>query len=59
MTDAVRLVQSAVLLDYRQYATLFPDAEIRRERVCGFTKSLMAVRSQIVLDCSVDTSISA
>ena len=46
VTDAVRLVQSAVLLDHRQFATLFPDAEIKRERVCGFTKSLIAVRSE-------------
>ena len=32
------------LLDVRQMKTLFPDAEILRERFCGMTKSLIAVR---------------
>jgi hypothetical protein len=50
VSDAVRSVQSAVLLDCRQYATLFPDAEIRCERFCGLTKSLMAIRSR---DCQL------
>jgi len=44
VSDAVFSVQGAMLLDYRQYAALFPDAEIRRERVLGLTKSLMAIR---------------
>jgi hypothetical protein len=44
VSDAMSSVQSAILLDFRQYATLFPDAQIRRERFCGFTKSLIAVR---------------
>ena len=47
VSDAVRSVQSAVLLDCRQFATLFPDAEIRRERFWGLTKSVMAIRSRI------------
>ena len=49
VADAVRSVQSAILLDCQQYAALFPDAEIRRERVLGLTKSLMAVR--LMRDC--------
>ena len=32
------------LLDIKQMKTLFPDAEILRERFCGMTKSLIAVR---------------
>jgi hypothetical protein len=32
------------LLDYGELALLFPDCEIRRERVLGITKSLIAVR---------------
>lgn len=32
------------LLDARALRTLFPDAEIHRERILGVTKSLMAVR---------------
>ena len=49
VADAVRSVQSAILLDYEHYAALFPDAEIRRERILGLTKSLMAVR--LMPDC--------
>lgn len=45
VSDAVRTVQSAVLLDKGQLSALFPDAEIRSERVFGVVKSLMAVRS--------------
>jgi len=45
VADAVRSVQSARLLDYRQFAELFPDAEIRCERLIGMTKSLLAIRS--------------
>jgi len=44
VSDAVSSVQSALLLDYRQFSALFPDADIRRERVLGLTKSLMAIR---------------
>lgn len=38
-------IQSAVLLDYRMLATLFPDATIHRERFLGLVKSLIAVRN--------------
>lgn len=44
VADAVRSVQSAALLDLVQFSTLFPDAQILRERVLGLTKSLMAIR---------------
>jgi hypothetical protein len=47
VSDAVRSVQSARLLDYKQFAELFPDAEIRRERFIGLTKSLLAIRSTL------------
>lgn len=39
-----RNIQEIRLLDERQMRELFPDAEIRHERVCGLTKSLVAVQ---------------
>lgn len=41
---AMRAVQSAVLLDAKQMQTLFPDAELMRERIGFLTKSLMLSR---------------
>lgn len=41
---AMRAVQSAVLLDAKQMRTLFPDADLQRERLYGLTKSLMMVK---------------
>ena len=41
---AMRQIQSAVLLDFPMLLTLFPDATIKRERVLGMTKSLIAIR---------------
>lgn len=41
---AMRSIQGACLLDKRQMQTLFPDAQIKGERVLGLTKSWMAVR---------------
>lgn len=41
---AMRAVQSACLLDAAQMRTLFPDAELHRERVALMTKSLMMIR---------------
>ena len=42
--DAMASVQSACLLDKRQFAYLFPDAEVGFERVLGLPKSLIARR---------------
>ena len=42
--EAMAALQSSQLLDVRQLRSLFPDAEIRKERFFGFAKSLMAVR---------------
>ena len=42
---AMRGVQSAYLLNARQFRTLFPDAEIVKERAYGLPKSLMAIRA--------------
>lgn len=44
VAGAVRQVQSARMIDGRQMAALFPDAEIRRERFMLMTKSLIAIR---------------
>ena len=41
---AMRRVQSACVIDRGQLAELFPDAVIKRERVLGLTKSIMAIR---------------
>jgi hypothetical protein len=38
--DEVRLLSAG------EFAALFPDAHLIRERVCGWTKSLVAVRAQ-------------
>ena len=38
------MVDAISLLGYREFAALFPDCEIRRERVLGWTKSYVAVR---------------
>ena len=43
--DAMASVQSACLLDKRQFAHLFPDAEVGFERVLGIAKSLIARRN--------------
>lgn len=42
---AMRAVQSAVLLDGKQMQVLFPDAEMKRERIAFFTKSLMMMKT--------------
>jgi hypothetical protein len=40
------LAQEVRLLGVREMKRLFPDCEIHRERVCGFVKSLIAVRRE-------------
>jgi len=45
LSGALRVLEHVRLLDGMQVRALFPDAEIRRERVFGLTKSLMAIRS--------------
>jgi SAM-dependent methyltransferase len=41
---AREMVDTIQLLGYREFAALFPDCEIRRERFLGWTKSYVAVR---------------
>lgn len=41
---AMNIVESAILLDRTQFASLFPDAEIRFERLALLPKSLIALR---------------
>jgi methyltransferase family protein len=43
---ARKMVDGTRLLSYREFAALFPDCEIRRERFLGWTKSYVAVRQQ-------------
>jgi hypothetical protein len=38
------IVDEVRLLTYREFADLFPDCRILRERICGITKSYVAVR---------------
>jgi len=42
--EAMAVADNARLLDTRQMSYLFPDAEIKRERLLGMTKSLVAIR---------------
>ncbi len=42
--DAQRFIEDSNLLDARRFMHLFPDGKLERERVFGFTKSLIAVR---------------
>lgn len=42
--DAVRIVESARLLNRRMFATLFAGAEITTERVLGLAKSFVAIK---------------
>ena len=43
---AMNIVESAVLLDRTQFASLYPDAEIRFERLALLPKSLIAMRGR-------------
>lgn len=43
LDDAMREVQGINLLDKRQMQVLFPEAEVRFERVLGLPKSMMAI----------------
>jgi SAM-dependent methyltransferase len=42
--DIQRFLEEVRLLTYREMKQLFPDSNIYRETVCGFTKSYVAVR---------------
>lgn len=44
LDEADRILSDAILLDAREMATLFPQSRIVRERFCGLTKSLIAIR---------------
>ena len=42
--EAMRTLESARLLDKRQFGALFPDADIISERFLGLTKSMFAIK---------------
>lgn len=42
--EAMRAVHSAILLDKRMFAALFPNAKIVHEKFMGLTKSLIAIK---------------
>lgn len=42
--EAIGILRSAELLTMRDMRSFFPDARIERERLMGFTKSLIAIR---------------
>lgn len=44
VAHGMRIVESAVLLDRLRFATIFPDADLRFERLAGLPKSLLALR---------------
>ena len=46
ISNAMDIVQHVGLLDKRQFAFLFPDADFEHEKIFGITKSLIAVKRQ-------------
>ena len=42
--EAVRWVESARLLDRKEFSALFPDATILKERMFGLSKSFIAIK---------------
>ena len=44
VSDAVSIIQSAKLIDFKQLQVLFPSAKIEKEKFFLFTKSLLAVK---------------
>jgi SAM-dependent methyltransferase len=44
MNNAVEFVQDSRLIDYKQFAFLFADAEIHTDKLVGLPKSLVAIR---------------
>lgn len=44
LMEADTILRDAALLDAHEMSALFPDARIARERFCGLTKSLIAIR---------------
>jgi hypothetical protein len=42
--EGYEILENAVLRDYRSMKALFPDAEIRREKLWMLMKSLVAIR---------------
>lgn len=53
---ANEVLERTQLLDWRQFRFLFPDSDLRFERIAGLPKSMIATRVQPVKDGSTDTT---
>jgi hypothetical protein len=51
--SALKIRDHTRLIDFGEMRALFPDCEIVRERFCGLTKSLIAIRSSVQSDMPV------
>ena len=45
LNDAMRILESSILLDGKQFRSLFPDSKILMERLVVIPKSMIAIKA--------------